>query len=1353
MLPLNDPSYLCLPIDHFSGGAFLFAGPTTEAQREMWATIQMSQESTLCYNEVLELNLSGNLNLKALNKSLSVMLQNHDALNSLFSDDGKTFFIQEAPSVDLAVLDLVSSQDQSEDIAALKQKEVLTPFDLRNGRCIRFTLIRKDFQNHLLLIAAHHIVCDGWSFAVLLSELGQTYSSLLGNTSTPSPSLNQFADYAIEELQDGQNESHKKYWLDQFRRSLDVETFPTDFARPAFRSYESDFLRIDIPDDLVQSVKRLGISQGSSLYNVLMANFMILMKRISSSNDTVVGVASAAQSSTGKLDLVGHLVSLLPLRVSINEDFAFTQFLRSLRGSMLDAFDHQSISFGTLLKELNLARKASEIPLLNCVFNIDQQSHGQGLNFTDIEASYVVVPRRFENFELFVNAVSCGKTLSIECQYNSVLFQRSTVQNWLECYVELLKICTINPSVTLKDITLPDLTIPKPLEDQASLNEIIVVRCLETEKKLIKIWGNVLSLSQVLPEDNFFMLGGHSLLAVELANLLQTEFQKKISIKDIFERPTVIDLASYIAESSTQITLTNIEVRPEIIEAPVSHNQMQTWYVEELFPETRMHNLSTSLRIKWDLDPKVMEKSIQYFIKRHEALRTAIFLKDDLPWQRILNVNHPAFQTALELIQTNEKEVFQLMRAETALAFDKSQAPMFKAKLYQLGVSDYILFMSVHHAVWDGWCFDIFFEELDVIYSALDSGTTPVFKRNPEIRYLDHSLWMQQSIDNGAFGPQLKYWKNQLKAPLPILEIPTDFKRPVMPSHDGGNFRFALKNEQIELIKSFAASRNVSVFNVMLTAFKMTMAHFTGMNDIIVGSPVRGRNSPELLQTIGYFVNTLALRSQIDLDQDFEANLKRVTETCLEAFSHQDYPFELLLREVDYKRDFGRTAIFQTFFTFQDMTNRQFYINEKPVQQVSVNNASVKTDLDIWVKVTTTGIEGAIEYRSDLFKSSTIESFYQCFDLVLRNISLGTSFKNALPCLSHSSVPTTYAEQTQSMASDSVETIPFSFDEMRHIWMETLGISSIERGDSFFDLGGNSLLAVKLFSSLEKKYHIELRLSDLIHESSLESFSRFFDSKITISAVLDIPTLTLSLIPLRKNGIQKPIFFFHGVGGNILNYVPLTRHIDPDYPVYALQSQGIDGSAPLKTSIEEMASAYIREMRTVSPHGPFILVGGSMGGLIAFEVAQQLISQGDQIERLVLLDTFGPDVNIQKYDKNERSFLKNVSISLRYRAQTIVTRIQKFLYQGLGLQVPLEIRLFEAEVSNYKALWKYRPKKYSGNIALIRAKMKSSGWYSDPHMGWSKTILGQINMTEIEGEHHSFIESPQLGNALAQQLQ
>jgi non-ribosomal peptide synthetase component F/thioesterase domain-containing protein/acyl carrier protein len=1245
---------------------YSLAAPTTEAQRELWATMQMRQEASLCYNEVIELSLKGNLNFVALKESLQFILNKHDILRSVYSADGKTFFIKESLVIHLPCIDLTNSENPVEEFTRIKQDEVLTPFDIQNGTCIRFVLVKTHDQVHSLLVSAHHIVCDGWSFAILLSEIGQAYSAKVLNQETPSSDGSQFVEYAIEELKNTSDNSHKSFWFEQFKLPLKVNTFPTDFVRPAYRTYASQFLKIDIADDLAKKVKRLGITQGCSLYNVLMANFMILIKRISQSQDIVVGVASAAQSGTGKHDLVGHLVNLLPLKTSLDEDLVFTKFLRSLRTTMLDAFEHQFFSYGTLLKGLNITRKAGEIPLLNCVFNIDQQSPGQGLDFSNLKASYAVVPREYENFELFVNIVSLENSLSIECQYNSTLFEKSTVENWLQCYIELLNLCIERPDAQVKDFVLLNLKIPTPNSKDQLVKLKNAERNLEAEARLGILWMKVLGVKKITQDDNFFVLGGHSLLAVELANLVQNEFKKEISIRDIFENPTIAELASRLADlSQVELSQTKLELHPEIMEGPVSHNQLQTWYVEELFPETRMHNLSTSLRIKWDVSPQILEKTVHYFLQRHDALRTAILVENDRPYQKIFDRQDPLFLSPLEVIKTEEKDVFELMRAETAKPFDKKVPPMFRAKLYQLGKSDYIFFIIVHHAVWDGWCFDIFFEELDVIYTAIEKGESPVFQRNPEVRYLDHTIWMDESIRGGDFIPQLNYWKNKLKAPLPILDIPSDFKRPKIPSHDGGNFRFNLNKEQIAALKNYSASHNVSIFNIMLTAFKITLAHQTGLDDIVVGSPIRGRNTPELQQTIGYFVNTLALRSKINLDQGFEANLKRVTSTCLEAFSNQDLPFEYLLRELDYNKDMSRTAIFQTFFTFQDMTNRNFFINERPVKQVSVNNASVKTDLDIWVKVTTTSIEGAFEFRSDLFKTSTVERIYKIFEGIIENLLSADAVKQSLPVLLKNQTP------------------------------------------------------VQVLKPLT-----------------------------ILPCLSGIPQLSLSLVPLRKGGSLDPVFFFHGVGGNILNYVPLVKFIDGDRPVYALQTQGMDGSVKLKETIESMATAYIREMKAISYEGPYTLIGGSMGGMIALEVAQQLKLNNDQVKSLIMLDTFGPDINIQQYDKSERSFFENLKISLFYRSKTMKTRIRKFIYSMIGLYLPLEDRIFNAEMTNYRALWKYRPKILDGDIVLIRAKLKSQGWYSDLKMGWGKIVTGEIKTIEIDGDHSSFIESPDLGKAL-----
>lgn len=514
-----------------------------------------------------------------------------------------------------------------------------------------------------------------------------------------------------------------------------------------------------------------------------------------------------------------------------------------------------------------------------------------------------------------------------------------------------------------------------------------------SESKMSKVWSEVLKIPGLGVEDNFFELGGHSLLAVELAEKLRVEFKKDFQVRDIFEFPTIQSLC----ERSEALACTGPGKKLNTCQwnrtqGELSFNQRQVWYVEALFPNTKMHNLSTSLQIKWDIRPELLEKTLHFLFERHEALRTVMAYEGSLPIQKVLPIQHPEFNQTLEVIDANEGNVRDLMRQETSRSFDLTAAPLFKAKLYRLGERDFVFFIMVHHFIWDGWCFDIFFEELNIIYSAFERGERPVFEKNPGMTYLDYSLWQLAREKEGVFHSQKEYWKEKLKHPLPVLELPLDYPRPKTPVHDGGNFRFSFTAQEIMDLKSFAATNNVSLFHVLLTAFKMTLSYETGLSDIIVGSPIRGRNESELQQTIGYFVNTVALRSQIDLSKSFNENLKAVSSTCLEAFSHQDVPFEALLKEIPYQKDLRRTAIFQTYFTFQDMTNRQFFINGRSVKQVSVNNASVKTDLDMWVKVTLSSIEGAIEYRSDLFKEVSIKKFYETYHFVIQQ--LGTIREN-----------------------------------------------------------------------------------------------------------------------------------------------------------------------------------------------------------------------------------------------------------------------------------------------------------------------------------------------------------------------
>ena len=1845
----DTKAYRSVNYDPFSSGKLEKAVPTTEAQREIWATLALESEATLCYNESLSVSVQGALDFEKLNAAYQNLLKRHDALRSFFSPDGKFFFVKEYSFSSLDFVDLSHRANSDTELKALEESQVKMQFDLLNGPCITGTVVKMGPDKFSILLSAHHIVCDGWSFAILLSELSQSYSGR-GNPETPT----QFSDIALLEDSQGLNFGHKKYWLAQYAKPLEIEKLPLDFPRPTFRTYNSERLDFHVSETTVNLLKKFGASQGSSLYTVLMAAFQIFLSRLTGSEELVVGMASAGQSSLGEKDLIGHMVNLLPLRTNIDQEITVKHFIKDLRSKMLDAFEHQEFSFGTLLKELNLKRDPSEIPLVNIVFNIDQQAPDQGLNFKNLSARYTTIPRDFENFELFVNAVSSGDTLSIECQFNTNLFKASTIKTWFESYIEILQVLPDQINTSISNFKISQLYRPESQSIKVESPKTSLVRNVLGEEKLTAIWKQILNVSDIEPEDNFFTLGGHSLLVIEMIPLIEEALQTKTSARVIFENPTILSLAS--ALNTKEVTKPALESKIPRHEGrvnfPVTHNQMQVWYLEQLYPKTQMHNLPSSIRLKFAVDREALEKTLHLLTRRHSALRTTIVVEEGVPVQKVLSPELPQFAFKLQSEKANEQNIVKLLNKEAEHVFESSTAPLFKAKLFELGEQDFVFYFMPHHSVWDGWSFDIFFDELNTAYSAIAKDQVPVFANKPEVSYGEYALWLQDAVKNGELGNHLVYWKNKLKSPLPVLELPSDFKRPPVASHQGHTFGFQLTAVEAQQLRNYAKKQGSSLFNVFLTAFKVTLARFANLEDVIVGSPVRSRNNPDLLNTIGYFVNTVALRSQIKLNLSFEESLKVVSQTCIEAFDHQTLPFQVVLNNVDHPRDPSRSPIFQTFFSYQDTSNRSGMLNGQPYTQINIDKASLHTDLDLWIKASDKKIEGAFEFRQDLFKDISIENFFNCFSFLLDNLIKheGTSIlsrpilpsaqseiilkewnhtetsttefqplhkmfegmvekfpgnlaiQNAEGSLSYSELnkeankvahsliargvapgdlvglclnrdlnmltsilgimkvgagyvpldpgfpqerlnymassskpkvlisdrnlskrfPQLNSILVEEMASDSslstsnphvsllkdatayviytsgstglpkgvevshnalsnflvsmgktpgitskdkllaVTTLSFdiatlelylpltvgaslylagSYDvidgkalktiiesnqvnfmqatpstwrlllaagwngskdfkvlcggepfpkdlaqklvsicgsvwnmygptettvwstcykieegfelvsigkpidntytyildeglnlcpigssgqlyigglglakgyfkqpdlteekfipnpfvpgqkmyatgdfarfnhqgeleclgrqdgqvkirgyrielgeiesaiskmpsvkenavitkevkpgdvriisflvlapnyelqesslrnslntvlpkymvpshfvvleklpqtlngkidkktlgtlftdvkpaeetkpvsafetssgpdsEIREMWKSILNIDSISDKDNFFNIGGNSLLAVQLFSQIAKKYKQNLPLSILLESSDFRSFVESVRPLIKSQPLVAKGASTL--IPLKANGSKNPVFVFHGVGGNVLNYVSLIPAFEADRPLVGVQSIGLNQNIENMT-IEEMASFYIKEIQNQQPHGPYFLAGGSMGGVVAFEVAQQLRAQGAVVEKIVMFDTFGPRSNMKSFNTTKRSLFEKIKSAFEYRKKVYYHRFKMKVLKKFGISIPLEMNLFEIELNNYSALWKYKPSVYHGDIHIIRAPLAEFGWYSDPQMGWGSVVKGKIKTFHINGNHSNFIESPELTKVLS----
>jgi glutamate-1-semialdehyde aminotransferase len=437
-------------------------GQLTESQMEIWLSAQLSDAASCAFNESITLDLHGKLDRQALRKAARDLVQRHEALRIRFAAAGTSFTV--APAASLAFT--ISTEDETEPLdarlAELIEREASTPFDLVNGPLIRFTLLPDTSANHhKLVITAHHIVCDGWSMNILLEELGILYSARLNGTTANLPKPHDFVDYA-ERYGAVQPES-ETYWLQQFAQPPEPLALPLDRDRPMLKSFRGDTLRGTIDNPLYERVKQAAARNGCTLFAVLLSAYQLLLARLSAQNDIVAGIPTAGQSLHGDGPLVGHCVNFLPLRNQFSESTSFLESARKTQRLLLDAADHQSYTFGSLVRALDMPREINRLPLIEAQFNLERLE--QNLHFEGLTISSDANPKRFVNFDLFFNVMAEENRLVVDCDYSTDLFDAATIRRWIGHYQTLLE--AIASDMERDALRLP---ILKPAEEQ-SLHE------------------------------------------------------------------------------------------------------------------------------------------------------------------------------------------------------------------------------------------------------------------------------------------------------------------------------------------------------------------------------------------------------------------------------------------------------------------------------------------------------------------------------------------------------------------------------------------------------------------------------------------------------------------------------------------------------------------------------------------------------------------------------------------------------------------------------------------------------------------------------------------------------------------
>jgi amino acid adenylation domain-containing protein len=455
-----SPNQTPSAFDPFAGARLLAQSPSTEPQREIWTAARLSPEASRAYNESVTLALSGPLDPAALQQALAQVQARHEALRATFSEDGTALLVTEASPLALAPEDLSGrpEAEQAERLAAVLAEEVEHDFDLARGPLLRARLLRMAPSDHRLVLTAHHLVCDGWSTAVILRELGECYSARVEGRPERLPPAPSFAAYARRELEAASSPEVAeagRFWEERLAGGVPPLELPLDHARPPVRTFRARRVDVVLPAPLISALRKACAKERASLFHGLLAGFFSLLHRLSGAEDLAVAIPSAGQSLAPELaGLVGHCVNTLPIRGRPHAGLQFRELLAAIKGAVLDAQDHQQLSYGALLRRLPLTRDPSRAPLLSVCFNLDRGMTPESLPFAGLRASVVTNPRHAENFELFLNAVELGDEVHVECQYNADLFERGTIERWLAGYGLLLRAAAEGPQSAIGALSL-----------------------------------------------------------------------------------------------------------------------------------------------------------------------------------------------------------------------------------------------------------------------------------------------------------------------------------------------------------------------------------------------------------------------------------------------------------------------------------------------------------------------------------------------------------------------------------------------------------------------------------------------------------------------------------------------------------------------------------------------------------------------------------------------------------------------------------------------------------------------------------------------------------------------------------
>ena len=811
---------------------------------------------------------------------------------------------------------------------------------------------------------------------------------------------------------------------------------------------------------------------------------------------------------------------------------------------------------------------------------------------------------------------------------------------------------------------------------------------------------------------------------------------------------------------------------------PLSFTQERLWLVDQLESGSNAYNIPFALRLSGSLNISALEQSLKEIVLRHEALQTTFTTVENKPVQVIASEDQNWSLTVQKLQELpkieRDNQMLRLSVEEAQKPFDLSSEPLFRASLLELAEEEHLLLITVHHIVFDGWSEGILWQELALLYEAFCEGKPSPLPELP-VQYADFAVWQRQWLQGEFLEALLSYWQQQLGDNLGELQLPTDRPRPVVPTRRSASQKLLLPRELTQGLKILSRQEGATLFATLLSAFKVLLHRYTEQEQLFVCSPIANRNRPELKNLMGYFVNLLILQSDLGGNPSFRELLSQVRQTVSGAYAHQDLPLQQLINHLEMVQ----TPVSQVMFVLQNTNRTASQLSGLTVEELEVDNGTADFDLSLSVSESADTLMGVWKYNSDLFAPETISTMARHWQEVLEAVVANPERPLAELLLLSKAESKQLRHNRRNYRVSSTTLISRTEEQVKYvaprnplerrlikIWEQILGVKPIGIKDNFFELGGESLVALRLFTQIEKVFGHNLPLTTLLKASTVEELA------LVLSQTEEpISSSCSSLVPIQPHGSQPPLFLVHGAGLHVLIFKDLATYLGSDRPLYGLRPKGLNSQQTPLSKVEDMAAHYIKAIQTIQPKGPYYLGGFSFGGLVAFEMAQQLDRQGQEVGLVALLDTFAPNCfqQLSLQDRRLRHLNNTLQFGPKYAFKMIGKQVQRswrrklnkltINYYGM-LGKPLPYKLQKACVGRgiARAENNYVAQVYPGKLTLFRAseapqewsfnalnKPSLDDWYNrDPQYGWEELAGGGLEILDVPGDHNSMLKEPNI---------